>query len=104
MATKKFVNVMGNEFPETLVLEKDKPVECKIISREVVKLKKYKTEKTVYRVEVDGEPKALWGSGQLDYLLNKVKDGDIVRITYLGKEKVKGFRNELHQYRVEVAE
>lgn len=100
---REYVDVVGQEFGEAIIPEVNQPIEAKLINRETVKLKKYKAEKTVYHLEVDGEKKNLWGSGHLDYLMDKVKDGSYVRITYLGKEKVKGMRQEVHKWKVEVA-
>jgi len=48
--------------------------------------------------------KGLYGCGKLDFLMNKVEVGNYIKFTYLGKEKVEGFVEALHQMRLEVDE
>ncbi len=47
----------------------------------------------LYNMEVEGKPKAVWGSAILDPKMNAVKPGDLIKIEYLGKGEAKGGHN-----------
>ena len=50
----------------------------------------------------NGEDVGLFSTGQLVYKMDKIQEGDFIRITYLGKEKVEGYLQALHQWKVEI--
>jgi hypothetical protein len=54
----------------------------------------------IHALEVKGELKDFWGTGQLDYRLELIKPESEIKIVYLGKEKVKGIKQAVHQFKV----
>lgn len=52
---------------------------------------------------VDGVKFRVYTPGQLRHQLAQAGIGSYVEMTYLGKEKVEGFKAMLHQFKVEVA-
>ena len=49
-----------------------------------------KNKSMLYSVEVEGKPKAVWGSAVLDPKMVAVKVGDLFKIEYLGKGEASG--------------
>ena len=47
----------------------------------------------LYHIEVEGKPKAVWGSAILDPKMIAVKPQDLIKIEYLGKGEAKGGHN-----------
>ncbi len=92
---------LGGQFAPSLQLKSGESFEGVLLGRDEIHSKKFKHTLKVYSLsDTNGEEFALWGSGLLDYLLKDVPDGTRVRIFYDGKTKVKGIKQECHQYRV----
>ncbi len=47
----------------------------------------------LYHMEVNGKPKAVWGSTVLNTKMTAVRPGDLIKIEYLGKGVAKGAKN-----------
>jgi hypothetical protein len=52
---------------------------------------------------VDGVRFRVYTPGQLKYALSQITLGTYVEMTYMGKEKVEGYKTQLHQFKVEAA-
>ena len=55
-----------------------------------------------YNVETKDGVVGVWGSTVLDTKMEQIKDGSVIRITYLGKADSKNGRGQYHDYKVEV--
>ena len=42
------------------------------------------------------------GTGHLNYLMEQVEKGDLIRITYLGKESVENIIQPVHKFKLEI--
>lgn len=58
--------------------------------------------RSLHVIRVDGKIVNYYGTGHLDYLLRNVPKNSKVRISYMGKQKVKGYKVQLHQFKLEV--
>lgn len=56
-----------------------------------------------HHIDIDGVTTSIYGTGQLNYLMNSIPPGTLIRITYMGKEKVEGYKKKLHQFKVQKA-
>jgi len=96
----------GANYPETMRFEKGDSIIGILMERKVVAIefgkgkKKEKKNVNCYIVDVKGTLRTIWGTGQLDYLLKDVKDGEEVNITYQGKIDLEDFPQPVHQYKV----
>ena len=86
---------IGHELPDVFHFEKSGD------SIEGIYLKKKtnvgENKANLYIIEVKGKRVSVWGSTVLDDKMDEVKEGDLITITYLGKEKKK-----YHNYKLEV--
>ena len=58
-----------------------------------------KTGSNIHTIKMDdGTIVDIWGTGQLDYWLAQETKGSKIKIVYQGKQKVEGFKNEMHQF------
>lgn len=87
---------VGNELPPVWKPEKEGESIEGIYTRRKQNVGENKAN--LYTLKVDGEIKAIWGSIVLDEKMDHVSEGDLITITYLGKEK------KYHKYKVEVEE
>ena len=55
----------------------------------------------LYTIESDSKPIKVWGSTILDQKMIAIKQGDKIKITYLGKAEAKAGRNPAKLFKVE---
>lgn len=105
MTEKNFIQV-GNTLPETHDFKNNSEIQGILIEKKEIVVKKFSKDqlKLVYIIDTGKQQKAVWGSGLLDYLMKDIQLKEYIKIIFLGKAKVKGFKNELLQFQVYKAE
>lgn len=107
--TKQYKRVGGDFAPAFIFDKEGMSLEGTVKSRKLVESDEFESGKAMFYNIVnaaDNQEVSVIGSGLLDYLMKEVRDGDDVRITWRGKEKIKrGPRKGklANRYTVEVA-